>query len=333
MTLQERIDLLDMLGRYILENTEEWRSTKEMAFRSNHWFIPEFINTSSNNIAVQYLKKEHLLGWAELYKLPQNNSRPRKVGLVMAGNIPLVGFHDMLCTFITGHEQLIKTSSKDDILIKHLVKKLYEYDPAVKNYINFAEQLSDCEVYIATGGNNTGRYFEYYFGKYPHIIRKNRTSVAILEGTESAPELEYLSDDIQLYFGLGCRNVTKLYVPENYNFEELLNALRKYDYYMDFHKYRHNYDYQLALLMMGNKLYMTNGSVLLSENESLFSAISQVHFEYYGNREAVEKILHNTEQLQCIVGKNFVPFGRAQQPSLTDYADGTDTMAFLLNLK
>jgi hypothetical protein len=207
-----------------------------------------------------------------------------------------------------------------------------QWDSEVTNYISFAEKLTGCDAYIATGSNNTGRYFRYYFGKYPNIIRNNRTSVAILNGDETAEELVELADDIQLYFGLGCRNITKIYVPEAYNFEPLLNALRKYNHYSDFHKYRNNYDYQLALLMMGSKFYMTNESIIFSENKSLFSAVSHVHYETYSDKESVLNTLTGNEEVQCIVGKGFTPFGHAQKPSLNDYADGVDTMKFLLAL-
>ena len=240
-----------------------------------------------------------------------------------------MGFHDFLCVFISGHQQTIKASSKDDVLIKFLVKKLYEWEITVQNYVGFAENLKKCDAYIATGSNNSSRYFDYYFGKYPNIIRKNRTSVAVLDGTESEQDLDNLSDDIQLYYGLGCRNVTKLYVPKNYNFIPLLNALRKFEHYFLYHKYKHNYDYQLAIQMMGNKFYMTNETVVFAENESIFSPVSQVNYEFYEDRTAVSKKLQLNNDIQCIVGKGFTAFGTTQQPSLTDYADGIDTMAFL----
>ena len=243
----------------------------------------------------------------------------------------MVGFHDMLCIFITGHKQLIKLSSKDNLLIKYLVSLISNWEPEVDNYILFADNLKGCEAYIATGSNNSSRYFDYYFGKYPHIIRKNRTSVAVIDGTETTNELEGLADDIQTYFGLGCRNVTKLYVPENYDFEKLLKALNKYEYYEDFHKYKHNYDYQLALLMMGKKFYMTNGSILLSENASLFTAVSQVNYEYYNSKKDLES-LQNDDNIQCIIGHKAIAFGRAQKPSLQDYADDVDTMKFAMAL-
>lgn len=332
MNLQERNALLDRLGKYILSNTEEWQNIKARASRANAWFTPDFIETSTQNIVAQFLEKKLLEAWVKKYDFSLENAAPKNVGVVMAGNIPLVGFHDFLCVFISGHNITIKPSSKDEVLIKHLVEQLHHWNSATKSIIYFAEQLKGCDAYIATGSNNSSRYFDYYFGKYPNIIRRNRTSVAILDGTESNEELELLADDIQLYFGLGCRNVTKLFVPEGYDFIPLLEALKKYDHYFEFHKYKHNYDYHLALLMMSNKLYMTNGSIILTENEALFSPISQVNYSYYNNVEHLLENLRNNTDVQCIVGKHGLPFGKAQEPSLTDYADGVDTMSFLKNL-
>jgi len=286
---------------------------------------------ASENIVEFFLRKDKLENWTRKYGVPLENAKPLTVGVVMAGNIPLVGFHDMLCIFITGHRQLIKLSSKDDILIKHLVLKMSGWNAQVNRWITFGENLKGCEAYIATGSSNSSRYFDYYFGKYPNIIRKNRTSVAVIDGTETIEELEKLADDIQTYFGLGCRNVTKLYVPKDYNFEKLLQVLNKYNYYEDFHKYKHNYDYQLALLMMGNKFYMTNGTILLTENPSIFTAVSQVNYEYYNNKTELEA-LRNNKDIQCVVGHSGIPFGLAQKPDLTDYPDGIDTMKFALSL-
>jgi hypothetical protein len=269
--------------------------------------------------------------WAAKYPIEQTNS-PKNIGLVMAGNLPLVGFHDFLCVFISGHSVTIKTSSKDDILIKHLAKKLYEWEITVQNVVSFAENLKGCDAYIATGSNNTSRYFEYYFAKYPHIIRRNRTSVAILDGNETNEQLSSLTDDVLTYFGLGCRNVTKLYVPGNYDFIPLLTAFTKYNWLADFHKYRNNYDYQLALLIMNNKQYMTNPAVILAERPEVFSAVSQVHYEYYKDADALLESLRTNSDIQCITGIGGLPFGLAQQPSLSDYADGVDTMDFLTKL-
>lgn len=332
MILQERIDLLAQLGKYILNNTEEWVDVKERASRQNPWFVPEFIELSSNNIATQFLQEDKLLQWVSAYNLPTENINIKNVGVVMAGNIPLVGFHDFLCVFITGHQITIKASSKDDVLIKHLIKQLYQWEVTVQNLVSFSENLKGCDVYIATGSNNSSRYFEYYFGKYPSIIRRNRTSVAILNGEENIQELQLLADDIQQYFGLGCRNITKLYVPKEYDFIPLLEALKKYDYYFDFHKYKHNYDYNLAILIMGNKLYMNNGSILFVEDKSLFSPISQINYEYYDDIGELENTLKKNTDVQCIVGVNNIALGDAQKPNLSDYADGVDTIQFMKEL-
>jgi hypothetical protein len=207
-----------------------------------------------------------------------------------------------------------------------------EWNEAVKQLIFFADNLKSCDAYIATGSNNTARYFDYYFGKYPNIIRKNRTSVAVLDGTENMEELSLLADDIQLYFGLGCRNITKLYVPAGYDFIPLLDALKKYSYFTDLHKYKNNFDYHLALLIMNNKYYMSNESVILTENISPFSPVSQVHYEFFAAKGELQKSLEDNTDIQCIAGHGYMPFGRVQSPALTDYADGIDTMQFLATL-
>ncbi len=332
MILPYRIDLLVHLGTYMLGNDEGWVEAKEKASYQNAWFAPEFIELATTNIAKEFLQADKLAAWAKSYAIPEENAEPKNVGVVMAGNIPLVGFHDFLCVFMSGHQITIKPSSKDDVLLKYLVQQLYQWEITIQNMVSFAENLKGCDAYIATGSNNSSRYFDYYFGRYPNIIRKNRTSIAVLDGTETAAELDLLADDIQLYFGLGCRNVTKLYVPKSYDFVPLLDALKKYDHYFLFHKYKHNYDYHLALQMMGIRQYMTNGSVILSEEKSFFSPISQVNYEFYDDRESLFATLKGNEDIQCLVGHGLVPFGKAQQPSLTDYADGVDTMQFLLGL-
>ena len=212
MNLRQRIDLLIELGKYMVSENEDWQAAKQRASQENTWFLPEFIGLAVNNIANNFLQEEKLESWVSLYTLPQENNAPKNIGIVMAGNIPLVGFHDFLCAFISGHHQTIKPSSKDTVLIKHLVQRLSVLDAGIEKHISFEEMLKGCDAYIATGSNNSARYFDYYFSKYPHIIRRNRTSVAILNGHESTQELEKLADDVYLYFGLGCRNVTKIYV-------------------------------------------------------------------------------------------------------------------------
>jgi hypothetical protein len=284
------------------------------------------------NIAQNYLHPSALNTLINTYHLPEQITHPKKVGIVMAGNVPLVGFHDFLCVFLSGHSAFIKPSSKDETLIKHLAQKLIEWDESLNSLIQFSDMLKGCDAYIATGSNNTSRYFEYYFKKYPHIIRKNRTSIAILSGNETKDELEKLADDIFQYFGLGCRNVTKLYIPAGYDFIPLLEAFKKYNYLIDHNKYKNNYDYNLAILLLNNRYYMTNGSILLVEDNSLFSPISQLNYEFYSDLEKLQKKLHDNEAIQCMVSDENTGFGKAQQPFILDFADGIDTMAFLNEL-
>ncbi|MBS1610417.1 MAG: acyl-CoA reductase [Bacteroidetes bacterium] len=332
MNLQHRIDLLVQLGSYILSDQESWKQAKDIAGRKNSWFIPSFIDLATKKIAEQFLNREILNDWVNKYNIPQENLNPKNVGVIMAGNIPLAGFHDFLCVFITGNKITSKLSSKDEILLEHLATKLIEWEPSLQSDIIFADMLKGCDAYIATGSNNTSRYFEFYFGKYPNIIRRNRTSVAILNGKESKEDFDKLADDVYLYFGLGCRNVTKLFIPAGYDFVPLLNAFNKYNYLAENHKYKNNYDYNLALLILNKQLYMSNESILLTEDKSIFSPISRLNYEYYTSKETAEKELSGNNDLQCIVGSGHIAFGQAQYPSINDFADGVNTIEFLLHL-
>lgn len=320
------------LGKYLSTNPSGWQSAALLAERENGWFIPEFIQLAINNITEYFLDGGRLQAFAGAYNIPDEQAHPKRVGLVTAGNIPLVGFHDWLCIFLSGHHTVIKPSSKDKVLISHLIETLAQWEPAVALQSQQAEMLKGCDAYIATGSNNSARYFDYYFSKYPSIIRRNRTSVALLDGTETTEELGRLADDIHLYFGLGCRNVTKLFIPKGYDFVPLLEACRRYAHFADHNKYRNNYDYQLALLMLNSKYYMTNESLLLVENESVFSPVSQLNYGYYASRDETLAGLNQSDDIQCIVSKELIPFGQAQRPSLDDFADGVDTMRFLAGL-
>ena len=329
MNLQRRIDLLLRLSGWMQGNDPAWLEAKKKATMENPWFIPEFIELTVNNIVEQFLQKNILRDWTEQYHIPDEQPKPKNVGIVMAGNLPLVGFHDLLSTFIIGHKAIIKLSSKDSVLIKQLVEVMNGWEPETNDLIQFSEMLKNCDAYIATGSNNTSRYFEYYFSKWPHIIRKNKTSVAILTGKEKNDLLEKLADDVYQFFGLGCRNVTKIYVPEHYDFVPLLAAFKKYNWLADHHKYRNNYDYNLTIQILNKKFYMTNGSILLIENPSLFSPISQLNYEYYTDEPAVLSSLEKNQDLQAIVSRRHIPFGQAQSPSITDYADRIDSLSFL----
>jgi hypothetical protein len=332
MNLKQRIDLMVELGNFIASESPEWQAAKERAHGENGWFSMEFIDQAVRQIRRNFLQKDALMSWAEQYQVPAFQASPKMVGVVMAGNIPLVGFHDFLTVFISGHRQRIKPSSRDESLIKTLAQRAMTLDRQAAHFIEFSVRLNGCDAYIATGSNNSARYFDYYFGPYPHVIRRNRTSVAILNGKETKEELEKLADDVYLYFGLGCRNVTKLYIPEKYDFIPLLEAFKKYHYLVDYAKYKHNYDYQLTILLLNRKFYMTNGSILLAENPSPFSPISVLNYEFYSPEAPLLSSLSGHPDIQCIVGQGQTPFGLAQQPGLNDYADGLDTLQFLRGL-
>lgn len=329
LSLDTRITLLDRLGKYMLSDDEQWQEVQHRAYLANTWFTPAYISLAIHNIATAFLQKDKLEQWVKGYNMPVT---AKNTGIVMAGNIPLVGFHDFLCAFICGHKLMLKLSSKDEVLIRHIIQKLVEWEPVVTEYIKISDMLKGCDAYIATGSNNTARYFEQYFGKYPHIIRKNRTSVALLDGSESDEELNALANDVFVYFGLGCRNITQVCVPKAYDFDRLLKVFTQYDSLMDHHKYKNNYDYHLALYLLNKVPYITNNSTLMIENTLPFSAVSVVHYRFYEERRELIQELTNSDDIQCIVGHDFIPFGDAQKPSLTDYSDGVDTLEFLCSL-
>ncbi len=331
MILQERIELMAKLGNYLKANNEEWQEIKLKAYHKNGWFTPHFIQSAADNIADNFLDKDKLSAWAQHYQI-YDTITTKNIGIIMAGNIPMVGFHDMLCVFISGHYQTIKLSAKDDLLLKHLVQVLYSWNVEIQNHIGFAEMLKNCDAYIATGSNNSAIVFEEYFSKYPNIIRKNRTSVAILTGKETAKELAALANDIHLYFGLGCRNVTKIYVPAEYDFVALLKSFEPYKYFADHHKYKNNFDYQLSIILLNNIYYMTNDATLLIENTSFFTPVSVVNYEFYSDKNKLIALIDKNDSIQCITGGGFIPFGNTQQPQLFAYADGVDVMQFLLAL-
>lgn len=336
--LENRIALMTQLGTYFSQPSEELEEVIDRAHRANGWFTPEFCRLAIHNIATSFLGEKALRDWLAQYPaLKQERSEPKMVGIVMAGNIPLVGFHDFLCGFLSGHYLKLKLSSKDTVLWNHIIAKLTEWEPAFATQVTVSEMLKGCDAYIATGSDNSSRYFEYYFQKYPHIIRKNRTSVAVLDGTETAEELNSLSDDINLFYGLGCRNVTQVYVPQGYAFEPLLESFNSYKTHIDHNKFKNNYDYQLALYLLNKQYYMSNGHILMVENAAPFAPISVVHFAHYDHKQEVIDRLQQDDQIQCVTvkeggaGKCYA-FGANQNPSLTDYADGVDTMDFLQNL-
>jgi hypothetical protein len=283
-------------------------------------------------IVEDYLDETKLNHWLSTYSAPNTDSPNKRVGITMAGNIPLAGFHDLLCVLLSGHKAIIKLSSKDDILLPYLLEILYNISASFREQIEISEHLlKSCDAYIATGSDNSARYFEHYFGKYPHIIRRNRHSVAILDGTESTEQLDLLCQDIFLYYGLGCRNVSMLLVPENYDWMPFIERTKAFDHYMRFAKYKNNFDYQLTLLLLNQQAHWRSECLLLEENPSLSAPISKLHFMYTNKPETLLAGM-NAEDIQVIIGKEHTLFGQAQFPELSDYADHIDTMQWLIGL-
>ncbi len=336
MTLQQRIDTLTKLGEHLFQEDEYLAALMQRTAFNNPWFTIDNQQKAVQAIATQFLQKDKLDSWLSAYDVLQPLAS-KTVGLVLAGNIPLVGFHDVLCVFVAGHRAKIKLSEKDKFLLPYLVQLLEKFQPGAGDYFEFVERLNGFDAVIATGSNNSARYFEAYFGKYPHIIRRNRNAVAVLDGSETASELHELSRDVFSYFGLGCRNVAKLYVPQDYDFVPLLEALHEFRDIVLHNKYKNNFDYYFAMHVLNKVAYMNNGCIMLLENHSLQSPIANLHYEYYTDVPALQQELEQrSSEIQVVVSKqhfaNSLPFGKAQEPELADYADGVDTMAFLLEL-
>lgn len=345
MDINKRIEAFAALGSFLnlyTSNDKETHSFSkimdeniELAMIHNPWFIKEDIFFNLRQWA-QNLTTEKLTNWVKSYSFQENQLKT--IAVIMAGNIPLVGFHDFLSVLISGNKVLVKQSSKDKFLLPCLAQFLIHENPEFKNLIEFTdERLENFDAVIATGSGNTARYFEYYFSKKPHIIRKNRSSVAILTGDETKEDLENLSEDIFRYFGLGCRNVSKLYVPENYNFTEFFEAVFPRGPIINHHKYANNYDYYKAVYLMGGQAFLENNFLIIKEDKSDASPIACVFYEYYTDLQSLkEELALKSDQIQCMVSESEsignLRFGETQKPNLTDYADGVDTMEFLTKL-
>lgn len=341
--LKERIDLLAELGHYLLQAPDDaLAAVIRQSYLANRWFTADNVQLALRAIAGDFLDRNALLDWASGYPITDLAHPEKTIGLVMAGNIPLVGFHDWLSVFVTGYRAKVKLSEKDNLLLPFLVKKMGEWAFESWEYTEFldsTEHLGDFDAVIATGSNNTARYFEQYFSRYPHIIRRNRNAVAILDGTESMADLYALGRDIFSYFGLGCRNVSQLYVPAGYDFDPLLEALHEYREIINCDKYKNNFDYNLTLFILNKMPYRNNGCLLLREDPSLQARISSVHYTYYTDTAQLLAVLADRrDEIQCVVGKvelpewDTLPFGQSQRPGLADYPDGADVMAFLTSL-
>ena len=341
MLLKERLEALIQLGKELTADNEALQTAIRKTAFHNAWLTIENQWKAINAIRDNFLSRELLEKWVSSYTFPAlEETKFKTISLVLAGNIPLVGFHDLLCVFVAGHKAKIKLSDKDPYLIPFLIQNLIAINPSVKTYFEIVEgAMKDFDAVIATGSNNSSRYFEAYFGKYPHIIRKNRNAVAVLRGDESVEDFRHLGDDIFTYFGLGCRNVSKIYVPRGYHFEPLLEVIHEFKELVLHDKYKNNFDYQFTIVILNKIKYHSNGCLMMIENEAIASPIAMVYYEYYDNYKTLStKLKTLKEEIQCVVAKAPIAnlptfnFGEAQKPTLSDYADGEDTMAFLLNL-
>jgi hypothetical protein len=335
---QHLIKIFSNLGSQLLYPGDGLQSLIESQRYHNPWFTPANVHQAITAIGTT-LNADDLAEWLGRYTI--KDDAPKRAGLILAGNIPLVGFHDVLSVLVSGNFALIKTSSSDSQLIRYVLDLLTEIEPAFAGRFSFVERLEKFDAIIATGSNNTSRYFEYYFGKVPNIIRKNRSSVAVLTGEETKEELNRLGHDIFDYFGLGCRNVSKVLVPQGYVFNTFFESIEDYKPVIDHHKYANNYDYNKSIFLVNMDQHLDNGFLLLKEDQKLASPLAVLYFEYYDGIASAEARLNEmAEQIQCVVSgreleiKNqVVGFGQSQEPKLWDYADGVDTMAFLTGLE
>lgn len=339
MKLEDRIVLFSELGNYILSHiaSDEMQELFAAAKSRNPWFTTDNIRLAMTQVAENFLNREKLNSLVARYD--RSFFEPevsRETGIVAAGNIPLVGIQDLIHVVLSGHKAFYKPSAQDEVLTLFLIRKMQKINPAVAGWVTPADKLTGLEAYIATGSGNTSRYFEYYFGKKPHIIRKNRVSVAVLSGSETRTQLSDLGNDIFEYFGLGCRNVSKLYVPAGYDFKDFFESVEYWNGITLHSKYVNNYDYNKSIFLVNGDRHLDNGFLLLKESAALHSPISTVFYEEYASADRVFEDLHvQKEHIQCMVTEmreGCIPFGRSQSPELWDYADGVDTVAFLAGL-
>lgn len=337
--MEQKLAALDQLRERLLNEYGDLAQIIVKAGQINPWFTPRQVRLAMSNICSSMLEPSRLQQWITSYALPVSKPDRKKVGLVMAGNIPLVGFHDFLCVWLSGHQSLIKLSEKDALLLTWILTQLNGINPAFEGDWEIVDRLTGFDAVIATGSNNSARYFDAYFGAYPHIIRKNRNAVAVLNGTESSDQLALLAQDILTYFGLGCRNVSKLIVPAGYDFHPLLDIIDQYPELQEHNRYRNNVDYQYTLAIMNQEPHHTHGHLLIRPSASLLSPMATVNYEEYQDENQINGILdRDRDNIQCIVsdhqlpGIETTPFGNSQCPRLEDYADGVDVMAFLVQL-
>lgn len=337
LTLEKRIEAFSQLGELIRNlAAEEKNELFRRANNQNSWFTEVSLESALQGF-FKFLDKNKLEEWVSSYPISAN-THSKKVGILMAGNIPGVGFHDLMCVLISGHIAVAKLSSADSYFSNWLIQKLISVEPRFAGYIKTEEMLKGMDAYIATGSDNSARYFNYYFGKYPSIIRSNRTSVAILTGEESEETLDRLGKDVFLYFGLGCRNVSKIYVNNVGQLQHFLDVMEKFSWVALNHKYLNNYEYIKSIYLVNSEPHLDNGFLILRESKDLVSPIGVLFYEVYDSTEDLLKLLESNEaKIQCVVGNpaiipGAIPFGDAQYPEPWDYADKVDTLKFLVSL-
>lgn len=337
LTAEELIIAFRKLSDFLVNPDPDFKNLILSAQNSNAWFTVDEVEKALNALH-KMLNEQDLKTWFKDVKI---SSKPKKVGLILAGNIPLVGFHDVISVLATGNIALIKLSSSDDRLLPALLKELVKIEPRLADQIQYVERLKDFDAVIATGSNNTSRYFDYYFGKVPNIIRKNRNSVAVLTGEESPAEIALLGHDIFDYFGLGCRNVSKLYIPENYDIKNLYEPIEHFQGIINHFKYNNNYDYNKSIYLVNAAQHYDNGFLLLKEDNNMSSPLAVLYYERYKSLEEVQESLNQVvEDIQCVVSQadltlntGVLKMGQSQHPRLWDYADNVDTIAFLNSLE
>ncbi|WP_347158240.1 acyl-CoA reductase [Pontibacter chitinilyticus] len=339
MILENRIEAFVELGKQLQRLTsEERKDWARLAQSRNPWFDEANVSSAIDGI-ILLLEEQYLREWLYPYHLKQVT--PKKVGVVLAGNMPLVGFHDFMAVLISGHYLLAKLNNDDEVLMRRLANMLIAIEPAFANRFEFADLLKDADAMIATltiGSDSSVRYFEHYFANRPHIIRKQRTSIGVLTGHEEADDLRALGEDIFRYYGLGSRSVSKVLVPEGYTFDKLFEANAPYISLLDQHRYQNNYDYNKSLLLVNRVPHFDNGFMLVQQSEAMISPISVLFYDTFTSlADLRQKLAAVKDQVQCIVSahgwlEGSIPFGQTPRPMVWDYADGIDTLAFLQQL-
>jgi hypothetical protein len=337
MTLENRIEVFVKLGKELQNlSPEDRQALTQIARAKNPWFDENNVSYALNGI-IAMLHEQYLYEWVYPYHLKQVT--PKNVGVVMAGNMPMVGFHDLLSVLISGHNLKAKLNADDDVLIRRLVHMLISIEPAFANRIEFVDMLKDADAIIATGSDNTARYFEQYFAKRPHIIRKNRNSIGVLTGHEDKDDLTALGDDIFKYYGLSCRSVAKVFVPEGYIFDKFFEANQHHQQVLEHHKYHNNYDYNKSILLVNREPHFDNGFLLVKPSKHMISPISVLFYETFSSlTDLREKLAAVKDKIQTVVSahgwlEGSIPFGQAHLPMVWDYADNVDTLKFLQSLK